>query len=137
MSFCQEGMVREELNPEITPCKPTPAPKIEVRVSRRERSSSPKLKQGSHSEGMHDFQGTTNKVKESSEPSSITEALSAVSVLKLHCFLCSSASDSNFRFQLLSQCLQVILECIQVYVLNSNEKVDVHAESVNRIFMKL
>ena len=67
----------------------------------------------------------------------MSEALQAVSVLKLHCFLSSQVSENNLRFLLLSQCLQVILQCIQFYVLNSKEQIDVHTESVNRIFMKL
>ncbi len=43
MSFCQDE-AKQELNPEVTPCKTSPVQKIENRISRRERSSSPKLK---------------------------------------------------------------------------------------------
>ena len=135
MSFCQDE-TKNELNPEVTPCKALPAQKIENRISRRERSSSPKVKLCNREVKQIAHSSPAEKLNES-EPSCITEALSAVSVLKLHTFLCSSASESNFRYQLLSQCLQVILECIQLHVLNSNEKVDLHSESVNRIYKKM
>lgn len=38
---------------------------------------------------------------------------------------------------MLSQCLQVIIDCIERHVLNSNQKLDIRSESVNRIYVKL
>lgn len=43
MSFCQDD-TKNDLNPEVTPCKTSPVLKIETRISRCERSFSPKLK---------------------------------------------------------------------------------------------
>jgi hypothetical protein len=38
---------------------------------------------------------------------------------------------------MLYKCLDAILDCIEKYSLNSNVKVDIQNESVNRIYMKL
>ncbi len=121
----------------MTPCKTSPAQKTEHQVTRKDRSNSPKIKLVEMEKKPQRATSATRVKEQTSEPSTIVEALQGVSVLKLHCFLSSSTSENNFRFQLLAQCLQVILECIQFYVLNSNEKVDIRTESVNRIYMKL